>query len=119
MHVSEFVDKLEHAISLGIHVLLVDLFAPRKFDPAGMHGAVWERFSDEPASSVPDNEPLALASYVAGPQPEAFLERLAVGVPFVDMPLFLNADRYIDVPLESTYNQAFRGLPVIWRQVLE
>jgi len=35
------------------------------------------------------------------------------------MPLFLNPDRYVSVPLESTYAMAFRGLPAVWRQVLE
>ena len=35
------------------------------------------------------------------------------------MPLFLNADRYINVPLEPTYQAAFAGEPKFWREVLE
>ena len=103
----------------GIHLLLVDLFAPGPFDPFGMHGALWERFTDEPSPRVGDEEPLTLASYLAGQLPEAYLEYISMGRSIPAMPLFLNADRYISVPLESTYTMAFRGLPAVWRQVLE
>ena len=47
-HVAEFADKAETALWHGIHVLLVDLFPPGRHDPQGMHGAIWERFDDEP-----------------------------------------------------------------------
>lgn len=43
-HVRDFIDKAESALALGIHVLMVDLFAPGPFDPMGMHwcsGSVW------------------------------------------------------------------------------
>src|SRR5665213_397714 len=71
-HVEQFVDKAESALMNGINLLLVDIFPPGPFDPSGMHGALWERFDDNPYS-VPGNEPLTLASYVAGPGPEAYL----------------------------------------------
>src|SRR5581483_11487635 len=109
-HVAEFVDKVETALWQGIHVLLVDLFPPGPHDPQGMHAVIWERFDDEPYV-LPATEPLTLASYVAGPRPEAYLEHLAVGSPLAEMPLFLNPDRYINVPLESTYLAAYRGMP--------
>jgi hypothetical protein len=35
------------------------------------------------------------------------------------MPLFLHSDRYINVPLESTYLASYRGMPAFWRDVLE
>jgi hypothetical protein len=117
-HVADFVDKAEAVLWQGIHVLLVDLLPPGRHDPQGMHGALWERFDDEPYL-VPAKEVLTLASYVAGPDPEAYLEHLAVGSPLAEMPLFLNPDRYINVPLESAYLTAFRGLPKFWRDVLE
>jgi hypothetical protein len=117
-HVEEFVDKVETALLHGIHVLLGDLFPPGLHDPRGMHGAVWERFDDEPYEA-PAGEPLCFASYVAGPRPVAYLEHLAVGAPLPQMPLFLNPDRYIYIPLEATYQAAFRGLPAFWRDVLE
>lgn len=117
-HVAEFADKAETALWHGIHLLLVDLFPPGPYDPRGMHGAIWELLNDEPYP-LPAEEPLTLAAYVAGSRPEAYVEHLAVGCPLADMPLFLTADRYINVPLENTYAAAFRGMPEYWRDVLE
>src|SRR5258708_2453889 len=108
-HVEEFIDKLETVLLHGINVLLVDLFPPGIHDPRGMHGALWERFDDEPCL-LPPNEPLTLASYVAGPRPEAYLEPLGVGSSLTEMPMFLNPDRYVNIPLEPTYVAAYRGL---------
>jgi len=117
-HVSEFVDRAESALWQGVHLLLVDLFPPGAHDPQGMHARIWERFDDEPYLLPPD-QPLTLASYVAPPGLEAYLEHLAVGSPLAEMPLFLNPDRYINVPLEATYQEAYRGIPAFWRNVLE
>ena len=50
---------------------------------------------------------------------EVYLEHLAVGTALPEMPLFLRPDRYVNVPLESTYQAAYRGLPAFWREVLE
>ena len=36
-----------------------------------------------------------------------------------EMPLFLHKDRYIPVPLEATYQAAYRSVPVFWQEVLE
>jgi hypothetical protein len=101
----------------GIHLLLVDLILSTRHDPRGMHGAIWERFDDEPYT-LPGGEPLTLVSYVAGPRPEAWVEHLAVGAPLPEMPLFLDPGHYVNVPLEATYEAAWRGLPAIWREVL-
>jgi hypothetical protein len=35
------------------------------------------------------------------------------------MPLFLPPDRYINVPLEPTYQAAYSGVPGFWRNELE
>ena len=117
-HVEEFIDKAEIALFHGISVLLVDLFPPGQHDPHGMHGALWERFVDQPYL-IPAAEPLTLASYVAEPCPDAYVEPLAVGSPLADMPLFLNPDRYVNVPLETTYMAAYRGLPAFLRAALQ
>ena len=55
----------------------------------------------------------------AGPPPEAYVEHLAVGWSLKSMPLFLSADRYVEIPLEATYMAAFGGLPVLYRNLLE
>ncbi len=116
-HVEEFVEKAEAALLHDVHLLVVDLFPPGRHDPRGMHGAIWERFDDEPYA-VPTDQPLTLASYTAGIQPVAYVEHLAVGSDLTDMPLFLNPDRYVNVPMELTYQAAFRGLPTFLRDSL-
>ena len=116
-HVAEFVDKAEAALLHDVHVLVVDLLPPGRHDPCGIHGAIWERFDDEPYE-VPADQPLTLASYTAGLQPVAYVEHQAVGSDLIDMPLFLNPDRYINVPMELTYQAAFRGLPSFLRHSL-
>ena len=45
-------------------------------------------------------------------------EHVAVGAPLPEMPLFLSTDRYIYVPLEPTYLDAFRGVPAFWHEIL-
>jgi len=116
-HVAEFVDKLVDAVSHGIHVLLVDLFPPGARDPQGMHGALWKSLGDTP-ERVPKNEPLTLSSYVADEPVKAYLEHLAVGDALPDMPLFLDVDYYINIPLETTYQRTWRGTPQPWRTML-
>jgi hypothetical protein len=119
-HVEEFAAKAVSALDLGVHVLLVDLFPPGPHDPHGMHGALRQRLdlSDEPYD-LPADEPLTLAAYAAGPQVEIYLEHFRVGAALPEAPLFLRPDRYIRVPLEPTYQAAYRGVPAFWRDVLE
>jgi hypothetical protein len=66
----------------------------------------------------PPDTPLTIASYIAGPFPEAFIEPTAVGAPVPEMPLFLTPDVYIPLPLEATYRSAWEAVPSFWRGVL-
>jgi hypothetical protein len=116
-HVADFVRKAVDALDTGIHLLLVDILRPGRIDPQGMHGAIWAAINDEPYDP-PADEPFTLASYVADTPPVAYLEHLAVGGVLPEMPLFLALDRYVNVPLEATYQAAFRGVPEFWRDVL-
>lgn len=118
--VATFVTKVVDSLDAGVHVLLVDLFPPGSWDPQGMHGVIHQRLerSGEPYD-LPAERQLTLASYAAGPQIEIYLEHLAAGALLPEMPLFLNPDRYIRVPLEPTYLEAYRGMPAFWREVLE
>jgi len=61
----------------------------------------------------------SVASYAAGPPVTAYLEHLKIGDALKDMPLFLHSDRYILVPLETTYQAAYRGVAARWHNVLE
>lgn len=116
--VEQFVGKAVEALHLGVHVMVLDLFPPSRYDPHGMHGAVWNHFDERPYD-LPVDEPLTVAAYAAGPPVQAYLEHLAVGGALPKMPLFLSSDSYIPVPLESTYQAAYRGVPAFWRNVLE
>jgi hypothetical protein len=62
---------------------------------------------------------LTLAAYSAGRVKTAYVEPVAVGDVLPDMPLFLDPESYVSLPLEATYQAAWRGVPRRWRPVLE
>ncbi len=118
--VGEFVRKAEGAIRAGIHLLLVDLLPPGRHDPQGIHEILVEALeAQDDDQESPQGKPLTFASYAAGPTPVAYLEPVAVGDPVPDMPLFLTPERYVSLPLSSTYAAAYRGVPAVWRDVIE
>jgi hypothetical protein len=113
-----FVEKAVEALYRGYHLVIVDLFPPGPRDPNGIHAAIWSEFSDS-SFVQPANEPLTLASYSAGPRKRAYVEPTAVARELIDMPLFLDPETYVNVPLEATYQAAYRGVPRRWQRVLE
>jgi hypothetical protein len=118
-HVRELAEKVARSLEAGVHVLLLDLLPPTQRDPGGMHAAVWRWFDTAPYEP-PADRPLTLVSYAwDGEEPKAYLEPVAVGTPLIDMPLFLTAEHYVNAPLESTYREAYQGMPEYWRNVIE
>jgi hypothetical protein len=117
-HVEEFLDKLETALRHGIHVVLVDLFPPGAADPQGLHGEFWDRLGGD-VEPVTAKEPLRVVSYVADVPATAFVEPLAVGQALPSIPLFLTSDRYVRMPLETTYQTTWAGTPGKYRTLLE
>lgn len=113
-----FVEKAVEALYRGYHLLVIDLFPAGPRDPQGIHGAIWSEFSEKPFA-LPPAEPLTLAAYSAGPRKRAYVEPTAVGRELIDMPLFLEDEIYVNVPLEATYRAAYRGVPRRWQRVLE
>ena len=113
--VRQLIDKLANALALGCHVILIDLFPPGRHDPQGPHAELWGK--PDPPMTV--EEPLTLVSYRASASPVAHLEPTAVGQTLVDVPLFLDQEHYINVPLEATYLAAWNGVPDRWKKVLE
>jgi hypothetical protein len=116
--INSFVEKAQEALFRGYHLLIVDLFPPGPRDPDGIHGAIWSGLSDAPFT-LPPGESLTLVAYSAGERKKAYIEPTAVGQALIDMPLFLTPDRYVNVPLEATYEAAYRGVPRKWKAVLE
>lgn len=49
---------------------------------------------------------------------DIYREHVARNMPLPDMPIFLNPDRYVNVPLEATCLEAWRGKPSYWRDVI-
>jgi hypothetical protein len=116
--IRQFLDKVSGALGHGIHLLLIDLFPPGPRDPQGIHGAIWAQLSDEPYTQ-PADKPLTLVAYSAGPVKVAYVEPTAVGDTLPEMALFLTPDEYVKVPLEPTYQAAWRGTPRYYRNILE
>jgi hypothetical protein len=119
-HVEELATKAASALDRGVHLLLVDLFPPGPHDPQGMHDAILRRLEpDGEPYDLPPGTPLTMASYAVGPRLEVHLVHFGVGAALTEMPLFLNPDRYVRVPLEATDQQAYEGMPAFWREVLQ
>ncbi len=114
---SELIGKADALLGYGVHLLIVDLQPPTPRDPNGFHGALWRRLTDQ-RYARPPSKPLTLAAYQANGGTKAYVEPVAVGDTLIDMPLFLLPGRYVAVPLEATYREAFAVLPRPWRTVL-
>ena len=118
-----FLHKAKEALDGGVHLLVLDLFPAGPRDPEGLPPLIREDLTQpvdpdgEPFRFDP-NKPLLLMSYIAAPGSKAFIEPVAVGDELPSMPLFLTAQKYVPVPLASTYETAWRALPAFWRDVL-
>ncbi len=112
-----FVEKAVELLDAGIHLLVVDLFPPGPRDPQGIHGAIWSQIIED-GFRLPPDQPLTLVAYSSGEVKQAFIEPTSVGGTLPDMPLFLEPDFYVPVPLEQTYRAAFDAVPKRWQQEL-
>lgn len=111
-HVGDFAGKVVSLVRNGVHVVVVDILPPGSHDPGGMHPAIWAGLDTEPESvSPPPDRPLTLAGYRAADKPVAYLEYAGIGLPLPDVPLFLDGDVFVNVPLEATYMTNYAELP--------
>lgn len=113
-----FLDKAVALLDGGVHLLVIDPFPPTRRDPDGVHAAIWRAMTRKSYPPAADR-PLTAASYVGGEKVRVYTDPFAVGLPVPTMPLFLNADVYVNVPLEEAYQAAFAEVPPPWRSVLE
>ena len=114
----QFVRKACEFITEGVHLLILDLFPPTPRDPQGIHAAIWSSFDSKPFTP-PAGKPLTLAAYCSSESPMAFVEPIAAGDELIEMPVFLQTLRYVSLPLEPTYREAFANVPKFWRGRLE
>ncbi len=113
-----FVEKVASLLDKQIHLLILDLHPPASRDPEGIHGAVWDEVTGM-AYGAPLDKRLTLAAYESAETVRAYIEPTAVGDVLPDMPLFLEPRAYVNVPLEATYEAAYRGVPRRWKRVLD
>ena len=118
LEVKKFVEKCSQGLDRGIHLVIVDILPPGKHDPHGIHSALWKyRYSE--SHGVTADEPLGLSSYRVDDVPYAYFQPLAVGQPLPEMPVFLIPTHYVNIPLEQTYMDSYRGVPERWKRVIE
>jgi hypothetical protein len=113
-----FVEKAAELLDQRVHLLIVDLLPPGPRDPQGIHAAIWEEIAGQ-EWAPPAGKPLTLAAYETALTVRAYVCPIAVGDPLPEMPLFLEPNGCVQVPLEATYQTAFAAMPRRWRRVLE
>jgi Protein of unknown function (DUF4058) len=110
--VGMFAGKVVDFLHAGVHVLVIDILPPNRSTPHGIHAAIWSAVENRRSSaSVPDARPMLVASYRAEPKPIAYLNYASVGRPLPLGPLYLDATRFVDVPLHATYQTTYSRLP--------
>lgn len=121
--VRRFVEKTLDYLRSGVHVLLIDPFPPGPRDPQSLHKLIWDEIEEVPFV-IPADEPLLLASYQVrdisvGLTPVAHLEPFRVGAAMRDMPAWIDADAFVLVPLERSYQAAWNVCPSDYRYLIE
>ena len=112
------VEKAAERLDRRVHLLIVDLLPPGPRDPHGIHAAIWDEIAGQ-EWALPAGKPLTLAAYETALTVRAHVCPVAVGDSLPEMPLFLEPNGCVQVPLEATYQTAFAAMPRRWRRVLE
>ena len=116
--VGSLVEKTVVALSKAIHVVLIDLYPPGRFDPHGLHNLVWAELGQETVD-LPPERPLQVVSYLSQGKVSSFIEPLAIGDRLPAAPLFLEQGSFVSLPLEATYMTSFATLPAHLREEVE
>jgi hypothetical protein len=114
----EFVTKSVQFLKAGVHLMVIDLFPPSPRDPFGLHKAIWDELQEEPFE-IPKEHRACLVGYDAGDPITAYIETVGLGQPLPEMPLFLEPQEHILVPLEETYETAWRMTPEAIHELIE
>ena len=114
----QFIRKAGEFLDQGIHLLIVDLIPPGRFDPNGIHGVIWEYIAGRDFLR-PADKPLTVAAYESGLTTRAYVEPLAVGDPLPDMPLFLEPGEWVPTPLDRSYRTTWETLPLPLKEMVD
>lgn len=101
----------------GIHQLLIDLHAPGPRDPKGLQALIFDEVGQESIDLAIEGPACAVACECAEVV-RWYLEPFRVGEALIDMPIFLRPNFCVNVPLEVTYEVAWKSLLKRWRDVL-
>ena len=105
-HVDQFIRKVESALSSDIHVVVLDILPPGRHDPGSFHSVITSQFGPH-RFELPSPDVRTFASYVAEVF-HAYVNHPTVGRSLPNVPLFLTPERYVDMPLEPSYQETFR-----------
>jgi hypothetical protein len=117
--IRSFTAKAIEFLRNGVNLFVIDLFPPTPRDPEGIHQVIWGELTDEPFEPRPADKPLTVASYDAGNDLTAYVDPVAVGDRLPDAPLFLAPGRYVNIPLEATYEASWAETPRLIRDLVE
>jgi Protein of unknown function (DUF4058) len=112
-----FIAKACELLEHRIHLLIVDPLPPSPRDPNGIHAAIWAEVEDAPFV-LPKDKPLTFVAYECDLTTRAYIEPIAVSDRLPNMPLFVEPNCHVSVPLETSYQTAFAAMPRRWRSVL-
>jgi hypothetical protein len=114
----QFTRKTAEFLEQGVHLLVIDLLPPGRFDPNGIHGAIWDDLAAED-DEAPVDKPLTAVSYESDLITRAYVEPIAVGDALPDMPLFLEPADWVSVPLERSYRTTWETLPSPLQELIQ
>ncbi len=106
-----FLDEACSVIEQGIHLMIIDPYPPGALDPEGIHAAIWNEIDPSTPFHFPDKRKLTAVSYHSLRPPIAYVEPMSVGTAVPSMPLFLDDTRYVNAPLNETYDAALTAIP--------
>lgn len=117
--VTAFVEKTVTATRSGYHLIVADLFPPRRYDEGGLCNAAFASMGGK-CFELPRSKPLCVAAFRSTPPiVHCYDELLGLAMTLPDVPLFFDPDHYVNVPMESTYSAAWTAMPKRWRDVIE
>jgi hypothetical protein len=89
-----------------------------RLEAGDFQDAIWNEFAEEPFEAPP-GKPLIVASHIGGGVPTAYVESVGVGDPLPSSQIFPSESRYIAVPLDATYLQAWAAFPALLKELID